>query len=261
MNDSWGSGTAYERFMGRWSNIVAHKFLSWLDVAPARTWLDVGCGTGSLTRLILESYQPKEIIAIDSSSDFISHAQRSITNPSVHFKVGLAQSLELDSNSIDAVVSGLVLNFVPQPKDAVREMLRVTRPGGNIGIFLWDYADGMQFLRYFWDAAAEIDHKAREHDEGVRFPICREGRLESLVREAGLKQVEGTAIEIKTVFQNFDDYWLPFLGKVGSAPNYVASMHPEDIQKLENNLRKSLPSQDDGSISLNARAWAVKGTV
>ena len=260
MNDSWGSGIAYERFMGRWSNLVAQKFLRWLDIAPARTWLDVGCGTGALTRLILESYQPREIIAIDSSADFISHAQRSITNSSVHFKVGLAQSLDLDSNSIDAVVSGLVLNFVPQPIEAVLEMLRVTRPGGKIGIFLWDYADGMQFLRYFWDAAVKLDQNAREHDEGVRFPICREGQLESLVREAGLKQVEGTAIEINTVFQSFDDYWQPFLGKVGSAPSYVNSMDPENRQKLEDKLRTSLPIGADGSISLTARAWAVKGT-
>jgi SAM-dependent methyltransferase len=260
MNDSWSSGTAYERFMGRWSILVAQKFLSWLAIAPARMWLDVGCGTGSLTRLILESYQPKEIIAIDSSGEFISHAQRSITDSSVHFRVGLAQSLELDSDSIDVVVSGLVLNFVPRPKDAILEMLRVTRAGGKIGIFLWDYAVGMQFLRYFWDAAVELDDTAREHDEGIRFPICQEGQLESLVKEAGLRQVEATAIEIKTVFQNFDDYWQPFLGKVGAAPNYVASMNPEDIEKLEDKLRKSLPIAEDGSISLIARAWAVKGT-
>ena len=178
----------------------------------------------------------------------------------MHFKVGLAQSLELDSNSMDAVVSGLVLNFVPQPKDAVLEMLRVTKPGGNIGIFLWDYADGMQMLRYFWDAAVELDHNAREHDEGISFPICREGQLESLIREVGLKQVEATAIEIKTVFQNFDDYWQPFLGKVGPAPSYVMSMNQKDRQKLEDKLRNSLPIDDDGSISLIARAWAVKGT-
>jgi SAM-dependent methyltransferase len=260
MNDAWGSGVAYERFMGRWSALLAHKFLTWFDIAPARTWLDVGCGTGSLTRLILESYQPKEIIAIDSSADFISHAQRSINDSSVHFRVGLAQALELDSNSIDVVVSGLVLNFVPQPKEAILEMQRVTKPGGKIGIFLWDYADGMQMMRYFWDAAVELDNNAREHDEGIRFPICQEGQLESLVKEAGLRQVEATAIEIKTVFQNFDDYWQPFLGKVGAAPNYVASMNPEDIDKLEDKLRKLLPIAEDGSISLIARAWAVKGT-
>ena len=89
MNDSWLSAIAYEMFMGRWSTLIAQKFLNWLAIPLARSWLDVGCGTGSLTKLILETLQPKEIISIDSSSDFISHAQRSITNPSVHFKVGL----------------------------------------------------------------------------------------------------------------------------------------------------------------------------
>lgn len=259
MNDSWGSGIAYERFMGRWSTLVAQNFLIWLDAAPGRIWLDVGCGTGSLTRRILESYHPKEIISIDSSADFISLAQRSITDQSVHFKVGLAQSLELDSNSIDAAVSGLVLNFVPEPKEAILEMLRVTKPGGKIGIFLWDYADGMQMMRYFWDAAVKLDNNAREHDSGVRFPICQEGQLETIVREVGLKQVEATAIEINTVFQNFDDYWQPFLGKVGSPSSYVTGMNPVDRQKLEDKLRESLPINDDGSISLTARAWAVKG--
>src|SRR6188474_3171792 len=122
MNDSWLSGIAYERFMGRWSTLVAQKFLSWLAISPTRNWLDVGCGTGSLTKIILDSYQPKEIIAIDSSGDFIAHAQHSIRNPSVYFRVGLAQSLELDANSMDAVVSGLVLNFIPQPKIAISEM-------------------------------------------------------------------------------------------------------------------------------------------
>jgi SAM-dependent methyltransferase len=260
MNDSWQNGIAYERFMGRWSTLVAQKFLHWLAITPARSWLDVGCGTGSLTKLILESYQPKEIISIDSSSAFIAHAQRSITNPLVHFKVGLAQSLDLDSYSMDAVVSGLVLNFVPQPKVAISEMLRVTKPGGRIGIFLWDYADGMQMLRYFWDAAVDLDDHAREFDEGIRFPICREGQLESLFQEVGLKQIEATAIEIRTVFQNFDDYWQPFLGNVGHAPHYTMSLNQEDRQKLEDKLRKLLPIENNGSISLSARAWAVKGT-
>jgi len=259
MNDSWRSGIAYERFMGRWSTLIGQKFLNWLAISPSCSWLDVGCGTGSLTKLILEAHQPKEIISIDSSSDFISHAQGSITSPSVHFKVGLAQSLELDSNSIDAVVSGLVLNFVPQPKVAILEMLRVTKPGGKIGIFLWDYAKGMQMLRYFWDAAVELDNKASELDEGTRFPLCQEGQLESLVRRVGLKQVEATPIEVKTVFQNFNDYWQPFLGNVGPASSYTMSLNQKARQKLEDKLRRSLPMEDNGSISIRARAWAVKG--
>jgi len=261
MNDSWLSGIAYEKFMGRWSTLIGQEFLNWLAIPAAYSWLDVGCGTGSLTKLILETHQPKEIFSIDSSSDFISHAQRSITNPSVHFKVGLAQSLELDSDSIDTVVSGLVLNFVPQPKTAILEMVRVTKPGGKIGIFLWDYAQGMQMLRYFWDAAVELDNQAKDFDEGIRFPLCQEGQLESLLREAGLKQVEATSIEIKTVFQNFNDYWQPFLGNVGPAPSYTMSLNQKDRQKLENKLRQLLPINENGSISMMARAWAVKGTV
>jgi SAM-dependent methyltransferase len=261
MNDPWQSGIAYERFMGRWSHVIAQKFLSWLAIPPACSWLDVGCGTGSLTRRILEAHQPKEIISIDPSTNLISHAQRSINNPSVRFIVGVAQSLGLDSNSVDAVVSGLVLNFVPQPEVAISEMVRVTKPGGKIGIFLWDYAGGMQMLRYFWDAVVELDHNARKFDEGLRFPLCRAGQLESLIREVGLEQVEANPIEVKTVFQNFDDYWQPFLGNVGPAPNYTMGLNQKDRQKLKDKLRKSLPVDDNGSISLIARAWAVKGIV
>lgn len=247
--------------MGRWSILVAQKFLDWLAIPPAHSWLDVGYGTGSLTKLILETHQPKEIISIDSSSDFISYAKKTIQNPSVRFIVGLAQSLDLETNSIDVIVSGLVLNFIPHPIEAISEMLRVAKPGGKIGIFLWDYADGMEMLRYFWDAAVELDEDANEYDEGVRFPLCHEGQLESLVREVGLHQVEATPIEVTTIFQNFDDYWMPFLGNVGPAPGYNLSLNQNDRQKLENILRESLPFNDDGSISLIARAWAVKGTV
>lgn len=260
MNDSWQSAVAYERFMGRWSFLIAQEFLNWLAIPSAQNWLDIGCGTGSLTRLILETQQPKEIIAIDSSADFISYAKRSINHPSVNFKVGLAESLALDSHSIDAVVSGFVLNFVPQPKVAVLEMLRVAKSGGKVGIFLWDYAKDMQMLRYFWDAAIELDNKAIQFDEGIRFPLCREGQLESFILEVGMKKVETTPIVVKTVFQNFDDYWQPFLGNVGPAPNYAMSLNQKDRQRLKEKLRKSLPTENNGSITLLAKAWAVKGT-
>jgi SAM-dependent methyltransferase len=220
----------------------------------------VGCGTGSLTSLILAAHQPKQITAVDSSPVFISHARRTITDPRVHFKVGLAQSLALDSNSMDAVVSGLVLNFVPQPEAAVLEMLRAARPGAKIGIFVWDYAGGMHMLRFFWDAVADLDPQARQLDEGRRFTLCQAGQLESLVRKAGLKQIDAAPIEVETVFQNFADYWQPFLGSVGPAPAYTASLSQTDRQKLEDRLRRSLPTAKDGSISITAKAWAVKGT-
>jgi len=259
-NDSWSSGNPYERFMGRWSTLVGEKFLDWLAVSPDSSWLDVGCGTGSLTKLILETSLPKEIVGIDFSSEFISYAQHVITNPNVRFQVGLAQELELETNSVDAVVSGIMLNFVPEPETAIAEMLRVTKPGGNIGIYLWDYAEGMEMLRFFWDAAVELDSNAKEYDEGIRFPLCQKGELASLVKENKLNQVEEIPIEVKMKFQDFDDYWIPFLGRVGPAPSYNMELSQQDRKRLENKLRETLPIQADGSITLMARAWAVKGT-
>lgn len=260
-NDSWLSGDRYEKFMGRWSRLIAQKFLTWLAVPSGRIWLDDGCGTGSLTRLILDRYQPGGIIAVDASSQFIAYAARTILHPAVHFRVGLAQSLPVESDSVDVVVSGLVLNFVPEYETAVSEMQRVAISGGTVGVFLWDYAHGMEMLRYFWDAAVELDDSARALDEGIRFPLCAEGQLESLIRKAGLKQVEAVPIEATTVFRDFDDYWTPFLGEVGPAPGYTMSLNHSARQRLRDKLYDTLPRNDDGSISITARAWAVKGIV
>lgn len=260
MNDPWSGGIAYDKFMGRWSTLIAHEFLNWLSIPPASSWLDVGCGTGSLTKLILETKKPRKVTAIDSSSDFISYAQSSVNNSSVRFKVSMAQSLDLEANSFNAVVSGLVLNFIPEPMSAIQEMMRVTKPGGTIGIFIWDYAGGMQMLRYFWDAAVELDSKARELDEGTRFLICKEGQLESLLRKADLMNVEVLPIEVKTIFTSFDDYWQPFLGNVGPASAYTLSLTQKDREILKDKLRSSLPAEADGSIILTAKAWGVKGT-
>ena len=167
MSDFWHSGPAYENFMGRWSRRLAQKFLAWLAIPPQQVWLDLGCGTGAMTRTILTGYQPKEVFAIDASEAFIDHARQTIDDPRVHFSVGLAQSLTLAPQSVDVVASGLMLNFVPEPLAAVLEMIKVTRPGGTVGIFVWDYASGMQMLRAFFDAAIALNPAAREADEGV----------------------------------------------------------------------------------------------
>ncbi len=261
MSDSWLSGNPYERFMGRWSILVAQRFLEWLDIPPARIWSDVGCGTGSLTKLILETYQPKEIFSFDPSEDFISYAQRLIADPSVHFKVDLAQSLELHSHSIDAVVSGLALNFMPQPGQALSEMIRVAKPGGIVAAYVWDYAEGMQMLRYFWDAAVALDGDAAELDEGVRFPLCQEARLRTLFLESGLREVTLKSVEVPTVFSDFEEYWHPFLGGIGPAPSYVMNLKNTQRNALEERLQSSLPRSENGTISLVARAWAIQGTV
>ena len=258
-NDLWSSSAHYDQFMGRWSVLVGREFLSWLPIPPGRRWLDVGCGTGTLTKLVLETNQPMRVVAVDSSDEFVAHAQQTIADPLVYFQVRQAQALDLKTDSVDVAVSGLALNFVSRPEDAVAEMMRVTAPGGVVGVYLWDYAEGMQMLRCFWNAAVELDHNARELDEGVRFPLCRRGKLASLVETVGLKQVKAAAIEVATVFQDFDDYWRPFLGAVGPAPSYVQSLNTINRQRLEDRLRETLPANVDGSISMTARAWAVKG--
>ena len=261
MNASWQSGNPYEKFMGRWSHLVAQQFLAWLNIPTNRRWLDVGCGTGTLTKIVVADYQPEKVVALDSSPDFIAYARQSLPHPAVQFKVGNAEALELSANTVDTVVSGLVLNFVPQPNVAISEMLRVTKPGGKIGIFVWDYADGMQMLRYFWDAAVALDKDAITLDEGVKFPLCKKGQLESLMHEVSLNKVEAAPIEVTTVFESFDDYWQPFLGNVGPAGNYTMSLNRKDRKQLEAKLRESLPIDETGAISLSARAWAVKVTV
>jgi hypothetical protein len=141
----------------------------------------------------------------------------------------------------------------------VREMVRVVRPGGCVAVYVWDYAGEMEFMRYFWDAAAAVDPEALMLDDGNRFPICNSEALASCLAEAGLSEIETRAIDVSTVFRDFDDYWSPFLGGQGSAPSYVATLSAERQEQLRERLRTTLPFQSDGSISLIARAWAVRG--
>lgn len=246
--------------MGRWSRLVAPEFLEWLPVNE-KVWLDVGCGTGNLSYAVLNVKEPKEVLAVDSSAAFIRAAQEANRDSRLRFKVASAQSLPSEPNSFDAAVSGLVLNFVPQSERAVAEMIRVTKPGGTVGAFVWDYGEGMQMLRLFWDAAKTLDKDAAKIDEAVRFSLCSERGLESVFLECGLQNVMSKAITVATTFSSFDDYWEPFLGGVGSAPSYVATLGDTVRERLKEHLRIRLPISDDGTISLTARAWAARGTV
>ena len=257
--DNWGSGKAYEGYIGRWSRLVAREFLKWLAVPAGSRWLDVGCGTGMLSRTILESTEPAKIQGVDRSEGFIDFANEHVRDDRVAFEVGDAEMLKAASGTFDAAVSGLVLNFVPRPERAVAEMTRVTRPGGVVAAYLWDYAEGMQLIRYFFDAAIELDPNVVELDEGPRFPICRPDALGRLFESAGLEHVEVRPIEVPTDFRDFDDYWNPFLGGQGPAPSYAMSLDEEPRAALREKIRATLPFNSDGSISLVARAWAARG--
>ncbi|MEO8611681.1 MAG: class I SAM-dependent methyltransferase [Chloroflexota bacterium] len=255
--DHWAEGAAYEPYVGRWSRLVAQQFLSGLNVSPDSQWLDVGCGTGVLTQTVLKLAQPRIMTGIDRSEGFIGYARQQVVDERADFKVGDAQSLPLEDATYDAAISGLVLNFVPQPIQMVREMARVTRPGGSVAIYIWDYASKMQFMRHFWNAAAALDPAAYDLDEGRRFPLNQPEPLGNLFREAGLQKVEVKPIDINTDFRDFDDFWSPFLGGQGSAPTYLMSLPEEKRDALRERLRMSLPIAVDGSIPLVARVWAV----
>ncbi|HXF36283.1 MAG TPA: class I SAM-dependent methyltransferase, partial [Actinomycetota bacterium] len=212
--DRWERGEAYEAYVGRWSRRVAPRFLAWLDVLPGRRWLDVGCGTGALCAAILERCAPALVVGVEPSEGFLDAARRDLGDRAV-LRRGTATALPLPDASVDAVVSGLVLNFVPDPGAALAEMTRVAERGGTIGAYVWDYAGGMEPIRVFWDAAVELDPEAAALDEGVRFPLCRPQPLAELFARAGLEGVEVTAIDVPARFQGFEDYWRPFLGGQG----------------------------------------------
>jgi trans-aconitate methyltransferase len=257
--DRWTSGEAYERYVGRWSRRIAADFLEWLAIPAGRTWLDVGSGTGALTEAILARCEPTSITGIDTSQGFVEHARAAVTDGRASFAVGAAAATGLPDASIDVAVAGLVLNFVPDVPAAMHELRRVLVPGGVVASYVWDYAEGMEFMRVFWDAAVAVDPGVAELDQGRRFPIAAPGPLAAAFTDAGLVDVAVRPIVIPTVFADFDDYWQPFLGGTGSAPTYVASLAEPDRAVLRDRLRTSLVAEPDGSIRLAARAWAVRG--
>jgi SAM-dependent methyltransferase len=257
--DRWSSGSAYEAYIGRWSRLVAPEFLDWLGVPPGRRWLDVGCGTGALSEAILARCEPRSVAGVDPSEPFVEHAAATVADDRATFAVGTAANTGLHDGDVDVVVSALVLNFVPDLGEALAESRRVVGPGGMVAGYVWDYADGMELLRRFWDAAVALDPGARALDEGVRFPDAAPEPLAAVFDAAGLTAAEVRAIEVPTAFASFDDLWTPFLSGTGPAPAYVASLAEPARNALRERFRASVAAGPDGSVRLIARAWAVRG--
>jgi SAM-dependent methyltransferase len=255
---TWNGGEAYDLYVGRWSSRVAQVFLDWLALPPGLRWLDVGCGTGALTAQILDRCEPSSAVGVEPSEGFLAEARRRLGARAELHRAG-AEAIPLPDASVDVTVSGLVLNFVSDARAAVAESRRVTRPGGTLGAYVWDYAGHMQLMRYFWDAAVELDPGAP--DEGLRFPISDPGRLEELFAGAGLTGPHARSIDVATTFTDFDDYWQPFLGGQGPAPAYAMSLDEGARERLRDRIRERLPIRRDGSIPLVARAWAVRASV
>jgi SAM-dependent methyltransferase len=259
LDENWLAGSAYEDFMGRWSRLLAPRFVSWLGVRSGAHWLDLGCGTGALSEAICSGADPASVVACDPSRSFIEYACRRLADPRVSFVVAGVGGLPTRAGGFDSVASALALNFFPNPEAALEEMRRVAAEGGIVSACVWDYAGRMEFLRCFWDSAAALDPEARHLDEGRRFPICRPDALEALFHGAGLRDVACQSIDLTTRFADFSDLWTPFLGGTGPAPSYVASLDSRGREALARHLEGLLPREPDGAIRLTARAFAVRG--
>jgi len=253
---------AYERFMGRWSLFVAPLLMDFADVPDTGRVLDVGSGTGSLAFVIARRKPRSHVLGIDPSREYVGYA--SGKNPfrdRVRFEIGDAQRLRFPDATFQSSLSLLVFNFIPDPAQALRELRRVTAPGGRISAAVWDYGAGMRMLRIFWDAAVSIDAAADKVDEN-RMPLCRAGELSQLWKRGGLENVHEQPLDIGMRFASFADYWEPFLLGQGPAGAYVRSTGADHLRALRAEVKRRLSiSRDDVPFSLAARVWAVRGSV
>lgn len=257
--DTWDDGSAYDSYIGRWSRPVAREFVRRLELTPRSAWLDFGCGTGALTQAILAAATPRLVVGCDSSAGYVGFARQHIRDTRAEFVVTSLPDLPRVSGGFDAAVAGLVLNFLPAPADGLATLAGRVHRGGTVAAYVWDYAEGMELIRVFWDSVVELDPTARALDEAVRFPMCQPMALQKLFTSVGLEDVRVDAIEVPTLFRDFDDYWTPFLGGQGPGPSYALSLPPDARAHLRDAIRGQLPVARDGTIALKARAWAARG--
>jgi SAM-dependent methyltransferase len=253
-------GEAYDAFMGRWSARVAPLLVQFAAVIDGDDVLDVGSGTGSLAAAVAAVAPSSRIVGIDRAEPYVAVARARHRSERMRFEVGDAQQLPFEDASFDRTLSLLILNFVPDPQKALTEMVRVTRPGGTVVCAVWDYGEGMEMLRVFWDEAIALHPRADGEDER-HMPLSRAGELTALW-QTRLQNVFETELTIETRFSSFENYWSPFLQKQGPAGAYVATLSADDREQLASKLRQRLlGNRADRAITLRARAWAVRGVV
>ena len=238
----------YEAFMGRWSRHVAVQFLVWLNIPDGQEWLDVGCGAGMLSQTIVRKCAPRSVTGIDPSELYIGLAREHEANADVTFEIGDAQELPVNDDRFDAVVSGLMIKFVPDKLQAVREMKRACRPGGQVALYDWDLEHNLNMTRHFWQAVADVAPELIEGRATDRPPMQETATVADRFREAGLAQVEEERFSFTARFANFDDYWYP-----------LKNLTVDQRDKIATQVRSILPISGDGSIAFESRASAIKG--
>jgi ubiquinone/menaquinone biosynthesis C-methylase UbiE len=257
----FAASAGYERFMGRWSQLLAPRFIAFAGIKNGQRVLDVGTGTGSAAAAVEAGMPASEIVGIDPSAAFIAYAQKNAKSTRAHFEVGDAQALKFKDASFDQTLALLVMNFIPDHGKAIAEMRRVTRPQGTVSACVWDYDAGMQMLRFFWDEAIALDPAIEPKDER-HMKLSHRGQLGEAWKKAGFVNVQEAPLEIDQAYSSFNDYWEPFTKGAGPGGAYVVALPLDRRQQLEARMRKRLlGDRQDGLFTLTARAWCVRGDV
>ncbi|MGA7917644.1 MAG: methyltransferase domain-containing protein [Candidatus Acidiferrales bacterium] len=252
----WNDAVGYENYVGHWSRAIAPRFLAWLALPTGLRWLDVACGTGALTGAILAGCEPKVVVGLDGSLDYLAAAQANCREARVRFVGGDANELSFRATYFDVAVSGLALNFIRFER-ALAEQQRTVRAGGTIAAYVWDYAGEYEFARRFWDAALSVDPRAAAYDPGRKATICREHNLRDALEAAGCSGIETCVFDGHGEFPSREAYWHAFDGRQGSTSEYLALLTDEQRLRLRASLLSTMNAQ--GPVKLKIRALAVKG--
>jgi ubiquinone/menaquinone biosynthesis C-methylase UbiE len=260
---TYSNPAAYERLMGRWSARLAPLFAQFVGVREGQRVLDVGCGTGSLSRTLLAASRAIGVVGVDPAADYVEFARQRAANCYATFLVAAAESLPFPDGSFDAAMALLVLQEFDDPNRAVREMARTTRGGGTVAGCLWDFQEGMPMFSLFWQAAEAVAPAAvarRRAEHTPNRPSLQ--ALAELWRSVGLAEVRTAGLELSQEFSSFDDFWLPFLTEATPTSEFAIAVNRETGGELANALRRLMPrARPDGSFALPARALAVVGVV
>jgi ubiquinone/menaquinone biosynthesis C-methylase UbiE len=253
----FGDGAAYEQLMGRWSRLAGEKFLDWIVAPKNLKWLDVGCGNGAFTQLLIERGAPSSVIGIDSSQGQIDYARTRPGIKGADFRVADAQALPFPDNSFEAAAMALVIVFVPDPVKVVSEMVRVVRPGGLVATYMWDFPHRTPLT----PLGVAMKSLGFEPPERPNIAAAARDALHAIWQQVGLKSIETDVIRIRVHFSNFDDFWKSNTVPVGPSGRALAALSLAAREQLQARLRQQLPAAPDGSISYKAFANAVKGIV
>lgn len=248
----------YDRHVGRYTRELARSLMAHAGVRPGQRALDVGCGPGALATELAAILGPDNVSAVDPSPSFVEACRQRL--PGMDVRVAVAEQLPFDDASFDHSLAQLVVNFMADAIAGVNDMVRVTRPGGRVSVATWDYADGMTFLRRFWDAAVAVDPAAAAVDEALTMRYCTPDELGKLLSDSGLTDVRVSSAQPSATYENFDDLWTPIEGSIGPSGVYVASLPDDQRAAVKEEFRRLLVV-GDGAFQLSARAWIATGMV